>query len=390
MLTRIFVVSFGFLMWGCSDNGASTLKGELGNGGNPFATGNMYVSPLYIAKVQNSIDQEPAMAAQLKKVQYVSTSYWIDKIGTVPKIIDFLNGARQRLHDSGQAVSVSFVIYDLPDRDCAAGASNGELSGSDGLVHYKHDYIDALAAIFASYSDLEIVAFVEPDSLANIATNMGVQKCAQAASNYKEGVAYAVKQLHGAGAVLYLDAAHSGWLGWNDNRSKMANVVKEVLDMAGSTSLIRGFVTNLANYTPLDLPQNFSSLEWFDQSNPAEGERSFVQLMTQNFAAVGITQIGFVIDTSRNGVIDSRRIWGNWCNIARAGMGERPQANPAAGIDAYMWIKTPGESDGSSDASNARYDYSCSSGDSLLGAPEAGAWFHNQFILLAQHASPSL
>ena len=33
---------------------------------------------------------------------------------------------------------------------------------------------------------------------------------------------------------------------------------------------------------------------------------------------------------------------------AGAGIGERPRAAPAAGIDAYVWIKPPGESDGSS------------------------------------------
>ena len=46
--------------------------------------------------------------------------------------------------------------------------------------------------------------------------------------------------------------------------------------------------------------------------------------------------------------IDRRIHKGNWCNPSGAGIGERPRAAPATGIDAYVWIKPPGESDGSS------------------------------------------
>ena len=50
------------------------------------------------------------------------------------------------------------------------------------------------------------------------------------------------------------------------------------------------------------------------------------------------------------GRIDRRIHAGNWCNQSGAGLGERPKAAPAAGIDAYVWMKPPGESDGSSTA----------------------------------------
>ncbi|WP_035702796.1 glycoside hydrolase family 6 protein, partial [Glycomyces tenuis] len=52
------------------------------------------------------------------------------------------------------------------------------------------------------------------------------------------------------------------------------------------------------------------------------------------------------VDESR---IDQRIQKGNWCNQAGAGLGERPQASPEAWIDAYVWIKPPGESDGASE-----------------------------------------
>ncbi len=41
---------------------------------------------------------------------------------------------------------VQIVVYDLPDRDCAALASNGEFSIADDGVNKYKDYIDQLAA----------------------------------------------------------------------------------------------------------------------------------------------------------------------------------------------------------------------------------------------------
>ena len=39
---------------------------------------------------------------------------------------------------------------------------------------------------------------------------------------------------------------------------------------------------------------------------------------------------------------------GLWCNVDGAGLGEPPRAAPAAHLDAYVWVKPPGESDGAS------------------------------------------
>ena len=59
------------------------------------------------------------------------------------------------------------------------------------------------------------------------------------------------------------------------------------------------------------------------------------------------TSVDTYVDGGR---IDRRIHVGNWCNQSGAGLGERPKAAPAAGIDAYVWMKPPGESDGSSTA----------------------------------------
>lgn len=68
----------------------------------------------------------------------------------------------------------------------------------------------------------------EPDSLANMVTNMGVAKCSKAASTYKELTAYAIKKLDFDNVSQYLDAGHAGWLGWDANITPAAKLFAEV------------------------------------------------------------------------------------------------------------------------------------------------------------------
>jgi endoglucanase len=134
----------------------------------------------------------------------------------------------------------------------------------------------------------------------------------------------------------------------------------------------------------------------------------------------------FVIDTSRNGdgpnnmtryasapfdqpaSVISTLASGNWCNPPAEGLGLRPTASTGVPLlDAYLWVKTPGQSDGQCDAAGGvrAWDYSVYSQpgwpttaaaqalfDPLWGMddPAAGAWFPQQALQLAQLASPSL
>lgn len=45
---------------------------------------------------------------------------------------------------------LQIVVYDLPDRDCAALASNGEFSVADGGIAKYQNYIDQIATVIAS------------------------------------------------------------------------------------------------------------------------------------------------------------------------------------------------------------------------------------------------
>jgi len=274
----------------------------------------------------------------------------------IDNVTTILTQARMQA-TAGTKVMVALVVYDLPDRDCAAAASNGEISCADstctaGIATYEHDYMTC--------------------------------------------VSYAIAQLSTLSNVhIYVDAAHGGWLGWASGMDAAVTIFQEVLTNAGGSSKIRGFSTNVANYQPLgsmtstDDPCNLSS-----QYNFAINEVKYVSLLDAALQAAGITGMHYIIDTGRNGVPDSRTDCSNWCNIARAGLGEPPSSNTAASgldiIDAFFWVKPPGESDGSSDSTAPRYDYHCSSVDSMVPAPQAGDWFSAAFVSMATKADPAL
>lgn len=146
-----------------------------------------------------------------------------------------------------------FVVYDLPDRDCAAAASNGEYSIANGGVANYKAYIDAIRAQLIAFSDIRIILVVEPDSLANLVTNLNVAKCSNAQSAYLECTNYALTQLNLANVAMYLDAGHAGWLGWQANLSPAAQLFASVYKNANSPKAVRGLATNVANYNGWNL-----------------------------------------------------------------------------------------------------------------------------------------
>lgn len=81
-----------------------------------------------------------------------------------------------------------------------------------GAERYKTEYIDEIRKTLLDFPDISIVLVIEPDSLANMVTNMNVPKCTGAATAYKELTVYAVKQLALPNVVMYLDGGHGGWL----------------------------------------------------------------------------------------------------------------------------------------------------------------------------------
>src|SRR5579863_9649832 len=127
---------------------------------NPFTGASWYVNPDYTAEANYSAGlASGTLAAQMQYVGKQSTSMWLDHIGAIYGGTDNVSGINntQRMSLQAQLQSavaadsssspkiVPIVIYDLPDRDCAALASNGELSiSNNGLSYYEHSYIDPI------------------------------------------------------------------------------------------------------------------------------------------------------------------------------------------------------------------------------------------------------
>jgi cellulose 1,4-beta-cellobiosidase len=342
---------------------------------NPFDGAKFYVSP------------EWKKSAQGTNAASFPTAIWIDSIAKVASVSRWLDDARAEQEKAGAATVTVFVLYDLPNRDCSAKSSAGELDvEQNGEARYRAEVVDPLAAAFRAHPMQRIAVIVEPDSLANIATNGNVPKCAASDGPYRRSIAYAIERLAMTNVALYLDAAHAGWLGWDGNREKIAAVFADVLQKAGGTKKIRGFATNVSGYNVLRGDDG----KRLEPSTPCPDELTYVEKLSAALESAGISDAHFVIDTSRNGRAGVRSKWGNWCNIKGAGLGERPRASPAPLIDAYFWVKVPGESDGTSSPSAARFDPTCASADAAPNAPEAGQWFAAYFTELVKNANPPL
>ena len=80
----------------------------------------------------------------------------MDTRAKIPSMEEYLADIKEK-NAAGSKLMGTFVVYNLPDRDCAALASNGELQIDDGGVElYKTDYIDKIAAIIEKYPDIKI------------------------------------------------------------------------------------------------------------------------------------------------------------------------------------------------------------------------------------------
>jgi len=94
------------------------------------------------------------------------------------------------------------------------------------------------------YPSVTIVAVIEPDSLANLVTNLSRPKCSGAQEAYKEGIVYAIKKLAALNVYMYIDAGHAGWLGWPANLTPAGQLFAQIYRDAGSPKALRGLATS--------------------------------------------------------------------------------------------------------------------------------------------------
>jgi endoglucanase len=369
----------------------------------------------------------------------------ITEMEATPRAVWFTSGTpaqvRQQVRQTMAEAAVEravpvLVAYDIPGRDCAQYSAGGALS--------QADYQAWISGFGQGIGNGHAVVILEPDALGNLPSNCGLP-----ASSYPFTDAERIAELQYAvgalerdpGVSVYLDGTHSAW-------QSVGTMTQRLL--AADVKQAQGFFVNVSNYQPTAELGDYgtwisdciamvtdSSNAYF--GNPAgcasqyypatQSDFSTWDLTTQWYAqnmgsAVAATH--FVVDTSRNGhgpngmqayasapydqpaSVISTLAGGNWCNPPASGLGLRPTASTGVPLlDAYLWVKTPGQSDGQCDsAGGARaWDYTdytqpgwptTASAQSLFDPlwgvddPAAGDWFGQQALQLVQLASPPL
>jgi endoglucanase len=285
---------------------------------NLFSSARFYVDPSSPAKRQADAwrRSRPGDAALMDKIAAQPLAQWVGgwnvDIGRdVADAVSRITGAR--------ALPI-FVAYNIPGRDCGQYSAGGA-NGSDAYKSWIRDFADGLG-------NRRAVVILEPDALAGM--NCLSPALQQERINL---IHYAVRVLKAKGAAVYIDAGHARWVA----PGEMANR----LNRAGIADA-DGFSLNISNFLA-------------NSVNIAYG--------TEVSRRVGGKH--FIIDTSRNG--QNLTSAGNWCNPTGQRVGTSPTThtgNPL--VDAFLWIKTPGESDGT-----------CG------GGPPAGKWWAEYALGLA-------
>ncbi|KAJ1532475.1 hypothetical protein HK096_006551, partial [Nowakowskiella sp. JEL0078] len=138
--------------------------GSYTSSGNPYEGATRYVSGVYAAKVDTSIasfSTNATRVAEFNQLKKYPTYTWLDTISAIGTLQSHLNAASAQ--SGGSPIVAEFVIYDLPGRDCAALASNGEIPAG-GIATYKSQYIDPIVTILsAKPSNVRAVLVIEPD-----------------------------------------------------------------------------------------------------------------------------------------------------------------------------------------------------------------------------------
>lgn len=215
------------------------------------------------------------------------------------------------------------VAYNVPQRDCGSYSAGGA-SSADG-------YRDWMRAFARGIGTGQALVILEPDALAGMDCLNDTDR-----QTRLDLLSFAVKTLRDAGAMVYIDAGHSRW----HSVETMAPRLK-----AAGIELATGFSLNVSNFHT-----TAEQITYGDALSALVGGKHYV------------------IDTSRNGLGSAGD--SEWCNPDGRALGERPNSNTGhALVDAYLWVKRPGESDGA-----------CN------GHPAAGTWMPEYALGLARRA----
>jgi endoglucanase len=393
-------------------------------------------------------------AAAITTMEAVPQAIWFSK-GTPEEVQSAVSNAMVRAAQDGRLRVLA--TSNRPYRDCA-GFSAG---GAKNTVAYEA-WIDGFAR---GIGNERAVVILEPDSTGMIpyATSLDgtADPCrptvtdgngrtvpapgANADESYAQ-IRYAAASLAKLAphALVYLDGTHAAWLPVGESAYRLYR---------SGVQGTQGFAVNVSNFqrtsrsiqygTWISKCLHYATMGAKDAGTPAAFRRCANQPLFERATDEGAwasteawyakiapgnsnpaSLAHFVIDTGRNGTgpLDAAHYAnapfaqpepvvlglasGAWCNPPGVGLGARPTADTGVALlDAYLWIKTVGESDGSCDiAGGARaWDYdkynpwgiagdSQKHFDPLWGMvdPAAGTWFPGYALDLAKNAEPPL
>jgi endoglucanase len=385
-------------------------------------------SGLYVAK---PIDGARQQIADLRSAGQATDADLIEAMIETPQAVWFTQGTPKEVEQAVKATVQRakhtipvLVAYNIPFRDCAQFSAGGATTADA----YRA-WIDGFAA---GIGDHEAIVILEPDGLGIIpwykqfrgtpSEAAGYEWCqpaeadpATAADDRFAMLGAAVDAIKAQpNTKVYLDATHSGWLGAGDAAHRLVQAGVERAD---------GFFLNVSNYRLTEHLVKYGT--WISKciafgSNPASWglghydwcASQYYPANPADFSTWGLTDQWyadnvesqtwwysasvlkrFVIDTSRNG----QGPWTptasypdpqDWCNPPGRGTGLRPTLDTDVPlIDAYLWIKIPGASDGE-----------CTRGLGPGGStvdpewgvvdPAAGDWFPEMALDLVRNAAP--
>jgi endoglucanase len=386
----------------------------------------------------------PQQVGALLKARDVKDAALVTEMETIPRAVWFTSGTQAQVQQQvrqtmGEAAveraEPVLVAYDIPGRDCAQYSAGGALDESA-----YEAWIDGFAK---GIGGGKAVVILEPDALGNMPSGCGLSSSAYPFTDAERiaEIQYAVSALEAdPGASVYLDGTHSAW--------QSVGTITQRLLQAG-VQQAQGFYLNVSNYQAD--PNLIDYGTWISDciamvtdpsnafyNNPGGCASQYYPATESDFSTWGLTtawyaqNMGsavaathFVIDTSRNGdgpnsmqryanppynqpaSVIATLAGGNWCNPPDSGLGLKPTASTGVPLlDAYLWVKTPGQSDGQCDAAGGvrAWDYTAytqpgwpttAAGQALfdplwgIDDPAAGAWFPQEALQLAQDANPA-
>lgn len=270
-------------------------------GRNHFADRAAYVDPGSKARAaadRARADGDLATAEQLDVLASVPSGIWLTPeqhpVGAVGAYATEVVARADELDE----VPV-LVLYGVPERDCVGRLSAGGLPPEDYPL-----WVGEVATALGSAVGPSVVV-LEPDALAT------AEECERRDERVDQ-LGAAVDLLADAGVTTYVDAGHSDWI----PARAMARLLEEV-----GVARVRGFATNVANY-----------------QRDAD-EQAYARMLDELLPGAQ----HWVIDRGRNGEGATEE----WCNPVEPTLGQRPGfVDDGSGLDAYLWVKPPGESDG--------------------------------------------